>query len=1067
MTAPLTVDDFPAFFKAIHGHEPFPWQTRLLRDHVAVDGWPRQGLALPTGSGKTAAMDVALFHLALEADRLQVGASASGQARRAPVRIAFVVDRRLVVDDAHARARKLAAALADPTDPVLRRVAARLQLLAGPDAPPLIARRLRGGLPLEGDWARSPTQPTILTATVDQIGSRLLFRGYGVSDRMKPIHAGLIGDDCLILLDEAHLVEPFRQTLAAVELYNGPNWRAEGTPAARWNYVILSATPGAMVETAAAPFGLDAEDAANPVLRARIGASKPARLIGGDKIDTGADESDADQASEAELRGRVNVLVREAAITLDRLRAAGVERPAIGVVVNRVARARAVFEALRQHYPVTDTDAGQAATTVAIELLIGPARSAEREEIVAGALDPIRTGAVRELAQPLFVVATQCIEAGVDIDLDGLVTEAAPLDALRQRFGRLNRSGRPIQPMAAIVAMKSDLAARADDAVYGTALRQSWLWLAEQAGKPATKAEAPTIDFGIDALDRRLAEHPAPAAALAAKPDAPVLMPAHLDLFAATWPMPATTPDLGLFLHGPRLQPAGVNLAWRADVDAAWMDDAAKVRQLLSKAPVRSGETIELPVWTVRRWLEAAEGRRMPAALSGLADIATAEPDEARSSARPRQRLVFRWTGDDRSGFIAPDKIRPGDTIIVPTRFGGVDRYGWDPANLAPATDVAAAAGKPYRARRMAVRLAPMLLAPPIDVPDDIGARERDVRIKAAEAEGAVLASRLAVKLAEMGRHRWRQIVEKDADGRHDGDFAKLPPAVRDELTLLCEKGRGIEIDTDIYGRVSDADPTRSGLPRGAVLFAAQGLRDVAAGSDAAPPSATESDAEGSRRAPEPMPLARHLGDVARVARATAGRAGLADGVIEDIVLAARLHDLGKADPRFQAMLAGGDPFARDGEVLLAKSTVADRPGKAAGRRQRSVELPDRWRHEALSVRMAIEHAAFAAARDPALVLWLIGSHHGRGRPLFPHADPLDAERRSLDLPAEIGGPLTLEAGHGPQSPAFDWHGRDWPTLMAELQAKYGVFGLARLEMILRLADHRASDTPDAERVGS
>jgi CRISPR-associated endonuclease/helicase Cas3 len=49
-------------------------------------------LDLPTGSGKTAAIDIAIFHLALEAGR--------GEERHPPVRIAFVVDRRLVVDDA-------------------------------------------------------------------------------------------------------------------------------------------------------------------------------------------------------------------------------------------------------------------------------------------------------------------------------------------------------------------------------------------------------------------------------------------------------------------------------------------------------------------------------------------------------------------------------------------------------------------------------------------------------------------------------------------------------------------------------------------------------------------------------------------------------------------------------------------------------------------------------------------------------------------------------------------------------------------------------------------------------
>lgn len=84
----LAPDDFPSFFQALWAYEPFPWQTRLAKQ-VFTNGWP-QALDLPTASGKTAAIDIALFHLALEAD--------GGLERKASVRIAFVVDRRLVVD---------------------------------------------------------------------------------------------------------------------------------------------------------------------------------------------------------------------------------------------------------------------------------------------------------------------------------------------------------------------------------------------------------------------------------------------------------------------------------------------------------------------------------------------------------------------------------------------------------------------------------------------------------------------------------------------------------------------------------------------------------------------------------------------------------------------------------------------------------------------------------------------------------------------------------------------------------------------------------------------------------
>ena len=98
------------------------------------------------------------------------------------------------------------------------------------------------------------------------------------------------------------------------------------------------------------------------------------------------------------------------------------------------------------------------------------------------------------MAKSLIVVATQTIEAGVDLDFDGLVTEAAALDALRQRFGRLNRGGRPITPEAVVLAHKDDIGAKADDAVYGDRIRTTWAKLQGLA------ADERVVDFGIEAL---------------------------------------------------------------------------------------------------------------------------------------------------------------------------------------------------------------------------------------------------------------------------------------------------------------------------------------------------------------------------------------------------------------------------------------------------------------------------------------------------------------------------------------------------------------------------------------
>jgi CRISPR-associated endonuclease/helicase Cas3 len=87
-----------------------------------------------------------------------------------------------------------------------------------------------------------------------------------------------------------------------------------------------------------------------------------------------------------------------------------------------------------------------------------------------------------------------------------------------------------------------------------------------------------------------------------------------------------------------------------------------------------------------------------------------------------------------------------------------------------------------------------------------------------------------------------------------------------------------------------------------------------------------------------------------------------------------------------------------------------------------------------------------------------VGVHHGFGRPLFPHADTWD-ERTRADLPRALGVDWRLEPGLGPQSLAFQFNGRDWAQIYEDLKRQYGIWGLARLEAFVRLADHRASET--------
>jgi CRISPR-associated endonuclease/helicase Cas3 len=256
------------------------------------------------------------------------------------------------------------------------------------------------------------------------------------------------------------------------------------------------------------------------------------------------------------------------------------------------------------------------------------------------------------------------------------------------------------------------------------------------------------------------------------------------------------------------------------------------------------------------------------------------------------------------------------------------------------------------------------------------------------------------------------------------------------------------------------------GRPRGVVLVAPRGLDAAATGGAtseeehlAAVP-ATESDELGAFSS-RTLSLFDHSKNVRDWAEDFANRAGLTSSVNRDVTLAGYLHDLGKADPRYQTYFAGGDPYGPDSHQVLAKSGERRLPADAWQR----AGLPPHWRHEALSVRLAPMLRDFARACDPMLVLWLVGSHHGYGRPLFPHCDAMDGETRR-GLLTTFGASDDLEGGLGPQSLGFSFDGRDWVQIFEELKARYGIWGLARLEALLRLADHRASETlaaPGAE----
>jgi CRISPR-associated endonuclease/helicase Cas3 len=580
--------DFAAHFRQVHGVDPFPWQRRA----AALPDLP-ESVDVPTGGGKTALIDI--WHW-----RLRHG-------RPGPRRVVWVVDRRTIVDQIYERASRLLR-----HDPDLRLL------------------RLRGGVPDEeagnvAGMGETLTRPTIIVSTVDQAGSRLLHRGYGLSPQAWPIHAGLLGHECWWVLDEAHLSQPLVETLEALRRFG-----------VDIHVTQVSATlPGGVGRTVS----IDEEDRSDPVLGPRLRASKSARLT---KLRVASGEPGVAVGFVEELQ---RLVIGDRSIRV------------AAIVVNRVGLARDVWRIASKHFP--DAEA---------VLLTGRSRPAERDALVAEILPRIGAGRDRSAETPLIiVVATQCIEAGADFDFDVLVTQIAPLDCLRQRFGRLDRLGLRGTSQAAIVACSDEITAKADDPVYGAAPSRTWSWLSEQANRNLVEmgAAIPTpADFSL----------------LAPRASAPLLTSAQIDLWVQTMPVPSCSDDVAPWLHGPDAGPADVQVVWRADIS----DDLTGAVEILAACPPVAAEALPLPVWTVQAWLRG----------TAVADPSDAEGEPVSEENRRQRdaagRAALRWRGVDDGGTrrVFANSVAPGATIVVPASYGGCDRYGWAPDSKMPVADI-------------------------------------------------------------------------------------------------------------------------------------------------------------------------------------------------------------------------------------------------------------------------------------------------------------------------------------------------------------------------------------------
>ena len=1011
----LTSADFDVYFKAVHGYEPYPWQSRLTRQVLAEEKWPTV-IDLPTGTGKTAVLDTAIFALA---------------ARPAvfPRRIVFVIDRRIVVDQVYERAERISDKIKSASNGVLAELKARLSKLTDAEEPLGVAA-LRGGIPIDGEWARRPEQPWVMVSTVDQFGSRLLFRGYGVSERMRPVHAGLAGNDCLVILDEVHLSQAFAHTLREAssigEIPSVCSVNADILPR-RFQIVEMSATPA---NDGVNRFRLVQEDLeASPRLKKIAEARKRATLV-----EVGG------------TRPAHETVPKEVLRLLDKELRADDEK-SVGVIVNRVRTARETHAALR-------------AEGITAHLVTGRMRPLDRKRVLDEISQCVAPDRSLPLAERTVVVATQAIEVGADFSFDALITEAAPIDSLRQRLGRLDRrgtlakSGRPARCW--VLGVASALKPKFPDPVYGDSARVAWEEL-------QAHAEDGEIDVGPGSdLFERLGKD-----ALAPKAEAPLVLPTHIDAWSQTSPKPVADPPISEFLHGKesRREP-DVSVVWRWD----------RSTDALVLVPPRPAEFLSVPISAVKSWLKGT-------AESPVADTATmAAEDGARSSRRDRGKQesakrnlgrVVRWTrraAEPTEELESVDDISPGDLIIADPMLGGLRHGTWDPGcrptstgetsdheALVPVEDLgdqaqlaqAVRAVRLDRSTRATLRLDPRLhegLLRQLRARVAVGGSEHSdapaLRMPSPEDErDAATTPRMAVDL-------WLS------------ELQGLPPGeLPDWMTRVVGHFRSYRrFDIEVIDAASAADYY------------------VLVGRAVDPAILDESD-EAASLTRTATPLRSHLEGVGAKAAEYGRRLGLSDELVDDLRLAGELHDLGKVDSRFQAQLHGHDP------VRIAESTAT---GEWLAK-----SLPDArtrrrgWppvRHEISSVALVQSHSEILGrAHHSDLVLHLVGTHHGFGRPLPQIKE--DDDPQPLVAVGQFGdGGFRLclseddasnvhggSCDHMFMSASTDLAGTSLALDMADrfwrLQERYGHHGLAWLEAILRLADQQRS--AEEERRGS
>lgn len=368
--------------------EPYPYQKRL-----ATEPWPEL-LDVPTGMGKTAAIMLTWVWKR----GWREGAHAEKPDRDTPRRLVYCLPMRVLVEQTRAN-----------VETWLK----NLGLFGAAGSGKISVHILMGGEDDTASWAEYPEENMILIGTQDMLLSRALMRGYGMSRYQWPVHFALLHNDALWVFDEVQLMGTGLSTSAQIEAFRRTRQDMPLGKASKTLWVSATLNKSWLGTVDLEPHleslcaaSLTGEDDKNASVLKRKHAVKAIA-----KAQTALNTENIEAKAEQPY---IESLVQE-------IKNQHVARTNTLVIVNRVDRAQAIYRALAE-------------TGIPRLLVHARFRPAEREILNRKLQDS-------PLSEGRIIVATQAVEAGVDITSKTLFTELAPWTSLVQRFGRCNRYG--------------------------------------------------------------------------------------------------------------------------------------------------------------------------------------------------------------------------------------------------------------------------------------------------------------------------------------------------------------------------------------------------------------------------------------------------------------------------------------------------------------------------------------------------------------------------------------------------------------------------------------------------